>query len=80
MMREAWKVVCKGSGCVFPEGITRTERGVHFSVAMPAEQVSLVLYQPEEKEAEAVIPFPVEDKIGDLWSLSLEGDGLCGME
>lgn len=78
-MENRWSILA-GNGCLYPEGISKTEQGVHFSVAAQAEQVNLRLFLPGEKEAQAVIPFPREEKLGNIWSVTVAGEGLCGME
>ncbi len=73
---------------VYPLGLTRIWGGIHISVAAAAEECSLLLFHPEaahsrkkgERKAAVRIPFPPEGRIGDVWEMTLTGDGLDGVE
>lgn len=68
----------------YPMGLTRTEHGIHVSVAAAAGECSLLLFLPEtayskrkgERKPSERIPFPPERRIGDVWEMTLTGDGL----
>ena len=69
---------------VYPMGLTKIEGGIHVSVEAAAKECSLLLFPLEEaghkrkagrKEA-ARISFPPECRLGDVWEMTLLGDGL----
>ena len=62
----------------FPLGITKTEKGIHICTVAPGESCSLVVYR-DGKIIEK-IPFSPEEKVGDVWSMELCGDGFSGLE
>lgn len=62
----------------FPLGITKTEKGIHICTVAPGESCSLVVYK-DGKIIEK-IPFSPEEKVGDVWSMELCGDGFSGLE
>lgn len=63
----------------YPLGAVKTERGVHFSFVHPGETCAVLLYRPGESQPAARIDFPPDQKTGDVWQLSAEGD-FAGLE
>ncbi|MDO4328835.1 MAG: alpha-amylase [Lachnospiraceae bacterium] len=63
----------------YPMGTVAVEEGVHFSVISQGESCSLVLYQAGGKAPVKQIPFPEENRVGDVWSMTVTGD-FRGME
>lgn len=58
----------------YPMGTVKIEAGMHFSIASPKESCSLVFFQQGETEPVQTVPLEVEDKIGDVWNITLTGD------
>lgn len=58
----------------YPMGTVKTEAGMHFSIASPTENCSLVFFQKGETEPVQTVPLAVEDKIGNVWNITLTGD------
>ena len=57
-------------GKVLPYGASIVPHGVNFSIfSKYATSCELVLYKKREKEPYAVIPFPKEFRIGDVYSM-----------
>ncbi|UCM88163.1 glycogen debranching protein [Streptomyces marincola] len=57
-----------------PLGATVVPEGVHFAVHAPhAERLSLLLLDPEHGEPLAELPFPVPDRPGGRWDLTVPG-------
>lgn len=66
---------------VYPMGLTQTDRGIHVSVAAAAKVCSLLLFAKQEGRKEsfrvvANIPFPENTRIGNVWSMTVCGEGL----
>lgn len=59
---------------LYPMGAVKTETGMHFSIASPCESCSLVFFQKGKQEPVQTIAFENEDKIGDVWNITLSGD------
>lgn len=59
---------------IYPMGPVKTEAGMHFSIASTRENCSLVFFQKGKEEPLQTIPLLPEDKIGDVWNITLEGD------
>ena len=55
-------------------GAVPVEGGVHFSVVCQGEEVNLLLFQDNGRKPAARIPFSSQDKVGDVWNLTLLGD------
>lgn len=68
----------------YPMGLTKTEGGIHVSVAAASKECSLLLFLPETAHSrkkgvvkEAVrIPFPQECRLGDVWEMTVLGEDL----
>lgn len=68
----------------YPMGLTRIEGGIHVSVAAAAETCSLLLFPPEttyskrkgRRKPSDIIPFPQDSRVGDVWEMTLMGEGL----
>ena len=59
---------------IYPMGAVKTENGMHFSIASVKESCSLVFFEQGKTEPVQTIPLLPEDKIGDVWNITLEGD------
>lgn len=58
----------------YPMGTVVVEGGVHVSVIFQGESCSLVLYRAGGKTPVKKISFPRENRIGDVWSMTVLGD------
>ena len=58
----------------YPVGTAVVEGGVHFSIVSQGEECSLVLYQAGRKAPVQKILFPKEGRVGDVWSMTVNGD------
>ncbi len=67
-------------GTLYPLGVNLTEKGAEILVQAQAETLDLLLFKAGEEEIAERISFDAEDKIGDVWTLSLEGYDFQGME
>ena len=65
---------------LYPLGVNLTEGGAEILVQSDAEKLDLLLFKAGEEEAAERISFDAEDRIGDVWTMSLEGYDLNGME
>ena len=72
---------------VYPMGLTHIEGGIHVSVAAAAEECSLLLFPASEnvrrradKKETARILFPPECRLGNVWEMTLLGEGLDAFE
>ena len=60
---------------IYPMGLTGLDHGIHISVPAAGQSCSLVLYLKDTDIPEHVIPFPPELRQGDVWRMTLLGDG-----
>ena len=60
----------------YPFGLTIVEGGIHVSVAVPAASCSLLLFLPSSKREPIRIPFPENNKTGDVWEMTVLGGDL----
>lgn len=58
----------------YPLGAVPTAEGMHFSFVHPGEECTVVLYERGKKKPVAKIPFPLENRTGDVWNVTLKGD------
>lgn len=58
----------------YPLGAVPVEGGMHFSLICPGESCSLVLYEKGRKDPIARLAFPLEQKTGDVWNATVQGD------
>lgn len=63
----------------YPMGTAVVEGGMHFSLVFQGESCSLVLYRAGGRTPIERIPFPEENRVGDVWSMTVAGD-FQGME
>lgn len=61
---------------LWPLGVTLLEREARILVQAEGEKLSLLFYRPGEKKAAAVIDFKEEDRIGDVWGMTISGSDL----
>lgn len=61
-------------------GTTVIEGGVHFSIDAGGESCNLMLYQTGQEETACVIAFPEEERIGDVWSMTVLREDFAGLE
>ena len=59
----------------YPLGLTNIKGGIHVSVAAAAKSCSLLLFAPSAAEP-VRIPFPEENRVGDVWGMTVLGKGL----
>lgn len=66
----------------YPMGLTIITGGIHLSVTAAAKSCSLVLFAcgTGKKEETVRIPFPEEDRIGDVWEMTVLAEGLSRYE
>lgn len=57
----------------FPLGVTKTEGGIHICVAAPGKSCSLVIGERGAKGGERRIPFSEKYRMGDVWTMDLQG-------
>ena len=67
-------------GILYPLGVNLTENGAEILVQAEAKTLDLLLFKAGEEEPMERISFDTEDKIGDVWTLSLEGYDFKGLE
>ena len=65
---------------MYPLGVTITESGAEILVQSKAEKVELLLFKKGETEACERFEFDVQNRIGDVWTMSLEGYDFKDME
>lgn len=63
----------------YTPGITKTERGIHICAIASGETCVLILYEAGRKTGRK-FPFPAERRIGNVWSMDLEGEDFSGLE
>lgn len=76
---EQYKIVRDDRG-MYPMGFTRMGNRVHLSVAAEGENCWLILYHRGKKEPCGRVEFPKEEKVGDVWGITLEGEHWDRME
>ena len=59
---------------IYPMGLTIIKGGIHLSVMAAAKSCSLVLFAcgTGKKEEPVRIPFPEEDRIGNVWEMTVK--------
>lgn len=57
---------------LYPLGVTLTEYGAEILVQSRANQMTLLVFHAGENEPAERIPFDSDEKIGDVWRMSLE--------
>ncbi len=72
--------MAKRTNMMYPLGVTITESGAEILVQAEAETVSLLLFKAGEKECFEQFEFQEEDRIGDVWTMSLPGYDFKGLE
>lgn len=65
---------------LYPLGVTPIENGVKILVQAEGERVSLLLFRAGEKDAAEIIEFKEEERMGNVWSMTLEGYDFSGLE
>lgn len=65
---------------LYPLGITPEAGGASILIQAEGESAELLLYHAGEKKPCEKIPFPKEGRIGNVWAMFLERDGLENME
>ncbi len=65
---------------MYPLGVTMMEDGAEILVQSDAETLSLMLYHAGETEEAAKIDFDPENRIGDVWTMSLTGYDMAEYE
>lgn len=65
---------------LYPMGVTLTEHGAEILVQTTANQLDLLLFHAGETEPAERISFDPNEKIGDVWSMTLEGHDFEHME
>ncbi len=63
----------------FTPGIKRTKNGMHLCVETPGAFCRLVIYESGKKHG-IRIPFPEENRVGDIWTMDLAGDDFSDLE
>lgn len=65
-----------------PEGVVRTERGFHISTVMPGESCFLNVWERSDKGGklgERKFQFSEDQRVGDVWTMDLEGEDFEGL-
>ena len=65
---------------LYPLGVNLTADGAEILVQSDAEKLDLLLFEAGAAEPKERIAFDAEDKIGDVWTMSLEDHDLTNME
>lgn len=65
---------------MYPLGVTITESGAEILVQSKAEKLELLLFKKGEAEAFERHAFDAQDRIGDVWTMYLEGYDFKDME
>lgn len=63
----------------YPMGMTKTEEGIHFSVAAQGEELRLLFFRDNEKEPVCTFLFPEVEKRGEVFSMTILGDDFTGI-
>lgn len=61
-------------------GLTAVEGGIHFCVAAGGDSCSLVLFLKGREEPQRIIPFPSDQRQGDVWNMTVSGTDFSQME
>lgn len=72
--------MAKRTNMMYPLGVTITESGAKILVQAEAEKMTLLLFKAGEKESFEQIEFQKEDRLGDVWTMSLDGYDFNGLE
>ncbi len=72
--------MAKRTNMMYPLGVTITESGAKILVQAEAEKVTLFLFKAGEKESFEQFEFNEDQRIGDVWTMSLEGYDFAGLE
>lgn len=65
---------------LYPLGVTPIEDEIKILVQAEGKRVSLLLFRAGEEKAAETIEFKEEERIGDVWSMTLKGCDLTDME
>ena len=65
---------------IYSMGLTTVCGGVHFCVAAKGEVLKLLLFGKGKSEPAAALAFPVEDRHGDVWEMTVIGNDFTDME
>ena len=65
---------------MYPLGVTQTADGVEILMPYEGEALELLLYHAGEQDPFEKISFHKEDRIGEVWIMSLPGYDLSGLE
>lgn len=72
--------MAKRTNMMYPLGVTITESGAEILVQAEAEKVSLLLFKAGERECFEQFKFRADDRMGDVWTMSLPGYDFKGLE
>ncbi len=72
--------MAKRTNMLYPLGVTITESGAEILVQAEAEKVSLLLFKAGEADCFEQFEFKSEERIGDVWTMSLPGYDFAGLE
>lgn len=65
---------------MYPLGVTQTAEGMEILMPCEGETLELLLFHKGKEKPAEQIPFKEEEKIGDVWTMSLPGVDLTGMQ
>lgn len=65
---------------IYSMGLTVIENGFHVSVAAAGNTCSLLLYRCNEAEPQQVLPFSEEQRMGDVWNMTVLGSDFTDLE
>ena len=63
----------------YPMGMTKTEEGIHFSVAAKGKELRLLFFYEEENQPFCTFLFPEKNKQGEVFSATILGDDFTGI-
>lgn len=67
-------------GILYPFGVTPVEGGVKLLLQAPGKACRLLLYRPGEEQPLETVDFQEEERVGDVWSMTLTGRDLESLE
>lgn len=63
----------------YPMGMTKTEGGIHFSVAAKGKELRLLFFLEDENQPLCTFLFPEKNKRGEVFSATILGDDFTGI-
>ena len=80
MKRRKELEICGAGRDIFPLGVTANGSRLHVAVAAGKNSCQLLLFEPGAEEPLQTIDFPQSGKTGDVWTMTVAGDGWENLE